>query len=121
MDRNSPLRGKSLRERRRILKVTRSEIRIEDPEDARLAHQLYEYLSSRRRSLRPPAVTFMEPFAPWITTVGFGAVAAYTAVHSEWTWVALFTGFIAVSWVAWRIPRLVYRRMDRTAELNGWS
>jgi hypothetical protein len=124
MDRTEyPLRGKSLRERRRIFKLTRSETRIEDPEDARLAHQLYEYLLSYRRSLqgRMPVLMFIDRFTPWITTVCLGAVAVYAAVNSEGTWVAVFTICIAVSWFAWAIPRLAKRQMKRTAELNGWS
>ena len=125
MDRTEyPLRGKSLRERRRISKLTRSENRIEDPEDARLARQLYEYLLSfRRRSVRgrTPVLTLIDRFGPWIIMACLGPIAVYTAVHSEWVWVAVFTISIAVSWFAWAVPRFVYRRMDRTAELNGWS
>jgi len=124
MDRTGyPLRAKSLRERRRIAKLTRSEARIEDREDARSAHQLQEYLLSYRRSLQGqvPVLMFIDRFAPWIVTVCLGGVAAYSAVNSEWTWVAVFTICIAVSWFAWVIPRRAQRRMKRTAELNGWS
>ena len=63
----------------------------------------------------------IDRFGPWIIMVGLGPIAVYTAVHSEWVWVAVFTISIAVSWFAWAVPRFAYRRMDRTAELNGWS
>jgi len=106
MDRTEyPLRGKSLRERRRISKLTRSAALIADPEDARLAHQLYEYLLSLRTRFqeRVPVLTFIDRFTPWVVTVCLGAVAMYSAVNSEWTWVAVFTICIGVSWFAWAI------------------
>ena len=57
------------------MKLTRSESRIEDPEDLRLAYQLYEYLRGfRRRSVegQTPVLTFIDRFGPRIITVGFG-------------------------------------------------
>ena len=63
----------------------------------------------------------IDRFGPWIITVCLGPVAVYTAAHSEWMWLAVFTICVAVSWFAWAVPRLVKRRMKRTAELNGWS
>jgi hypothetical protein len=102
MDRiDYPLRGRSRREQRRILKLTRSQSRIEDPEDARLAHQGYKYLLSLRRRHR--GLLLIDRFTPWIVTACFAPIVAYTALHSEWTWVAVFTMSIAVSWFAWAV------------------
>lgn len=114
---SNPLRGVERREGLRIVRLAKSERRIEDPADAGLAHDLFVYF---KWSEEVPWHRVAN-LALWVLLPLLALWVLLTALASAWVAAIISLAFV-VSLVYFRIQRNVdRRRMYATAELNGWS
>jgi hypothetical protein len=114
----SPLRGMSLAERRRLARLMRSEERIDDPQDAESVHALIEYNQWYQDSV---GRKFLDRFGPWFAIPWWVFVTAVAALRGSWILAVLSILTVAIYIASIPVNRSMRRRVQRTAQLNGWD
>ena len=114
----NPLRGRSLRERRRLRRLSRSGRRIEDPLEAELVHQFVDYMEAFHSSW---GWKFIYRVGPWLVIPTLAASVVLSALRTDWFRLAESLVFL-IAYVAALLRIQAWRReMDHTARVNGWQ
>jgi predicted alpha/beta-fold hydrolase len=114
----NPWRGLSFRERRRLEHLSRSEQRIEDPQDG---VRVRAYIEQMERLYRSRWWRFAFVYMPWLVVpTGLAGVVVRAIqgnlLHAVWDAAVV----AAYAFLLFKF-RKMRRQMERTAGANGWA
>jgi hypothetical protein len=114
----NPWRGLSVRERRRLARLSTSGKRINDPEDAEMVHAYVEYLEWFNGTVGHRFINSVGPFVV-VPTLTVGLVL--WALHGD-AWHSVLDAALLMAYLlSFRLNRSRRQRLRRTAAVNAWN
>lgn len=123
----NPLRGVGYRERKRIVRLGRSERIIEDSADASLVHAYLAFFEAYHQRLEKRRffygfVKFVYRFViPWVVIPPLALLVLLAPLVGQWVGASITLGVLVFLVYMRFYGPVIRRRIDHTAELNGWS
>ena len=114
----NPLRGQSVRERRRLVRLSRSGRHLDDSHDRRAVH---EYIDYSELFFSSWGWKLLHRVGPWLVIPFLLAGIVVWVLRMRWLHLGEDFGLLVVYVLALVLNHSRRRAMERTARINGWA